>query len=246
MHALAALAFVAVAAEAPAPTPDDAPLDGVTVIDVTFNAAQARALLERKLHELGFLRGVEKRNKTVFHHRTPWRPSVHLLRDGRAELRRGVVRFNTFGIGFDRAEPGKLNVCTGPVFTTDDQALILPAACLEPDAWFAGPRLVHHAQGEVIAKLTPYLHAWQDALATDAFRQRVDVEIPTRLRRMLGEAPTPEAGYADVVAWGCTRTDTREGDEARGVAADVLGAAFPSLHPDGDVAWDELCGWASP
>jgi hypothetical protein len=241
VYALVALA-VALAAETEPPPSDDAALVDVTVIDVTVDVARARALLERKLRELGFPRGVEKRNKTVFHHRTPWRPSVHLMHDGRAEIRRGVARFNMFGIGFDRAVPGKLNVCTGALLEGEQDAVIIPAACLEPDAWFAGKRVVHNAQGEVIAKLTPYLHAWQDAVAADAFRQRVDVEIPSRLRRMLDEAPTREAGYAEVVAWGCTRTDTREGEEARGVAADVLGAAFPTLHLNGDVDWRELCG----
>jgi hypothetical protein len=227
---------------------DDAPDE---IIEVQGTSDELFGALSDKLRRLGFLRPVRRGKHVVFAPRTPWKPALHVYGDGRVDVTRGPIQLRLFGQG--RSAPGKQSFCVGPSLSSpgpDTSGLgpalppvMLPAACASLDGLTVNTRILRSEQARLVQAVAPELSAWSKAIARESYRQRVDVDMPTELEAMLDDAPTEQEGYDAVLAWGCSRTDTDAGDEARGVAATVLGARFPDLHPDGDVDWPGLCGW---
>lgn len=246
---LALWAHAAVAQDIPTDARDDDAPD--EVIEVQGTSDELFGALADKLRRMGFLQPVRRGKQVVFAPRTPWKPALHVYGDGRVDVTRGPIQLRLFGQG--RSDPGKRSFCVGPSLTSPRELesglppalppVMVPAACASLDGLTVNTRILRTEQARLVQAVAPELSAWSRAIARESYRQRVDVGMPAELEAMLDDAPTEQEGYDAVLAWGCSRTDTNAGDEARGVAATVLGARFPDLHPDGDVDWPGLCGW---
>lgn len=242
------------AAEAPVPPLERDEPD--VIIDVVEPVWATRDALSRRLRDLGYLTQRVRDDRTVFHHDTPWHPSVHLLNDGRFEIRRGPVRVWHVGL----TEEGRTTLGKHGTYRLDfgiplprsdfsdptPRVEVRPLIGIVPDALLASKKRVRSARRNVLEAARPEFEAWSASVAAFASTWRLEVELPQRLHHDLSAAPSTERGYADLVRWGCTRTDTPEGDAARAVAADVLSGAFPVTHGGYDVDWDELCGTDDP
>lgn len=241
---LALWAHVALAQEESDDTPDDDVPD--EIIEVRGTADELFQALSDKLGDLGYLTPLRRSHHMMFANRTPWKPAVRVYDDGQVDLTRGPVKIRPFGFG--RGDLGQNTLCLGPNLPVDRKqpnrvAVPLPAGCLSLDAATVSKHRLRNEQGRVMQAIAPEISAWSDAVAREAFRQRVEVDMPAELEAMLDDAPSTQDGYDALLGWGCSRTNTDAGDQARGVAATVLGARFPELHPDGDVDWPGLCGW---
>lgn len=218
------------AAEAPPPPEDDADV----VIDVVAPGEEARKQLEERLEAVGYLRGRVRDDRTVYHHSIPSKPSLHLFHDGRYDLRRGPIRLVLMGQPTLRGSaPGRASL---RAFGNG----------VDFDGIFLSRKRARQGQRAMLTAIQPEIAAWTDELSEAARQRYLAVELPQRMLTKLTSADDAQQGYAELVAWGCTRTDTPEGADARAVAADLLAAAFPLPHGTDPVDWAELCGFEAP
>jgi hypothetical protein len=183
--------------------------DASLIIEVTSTLEQARAELHDAVRRVGYRTPRRRRDKTVYHHRVLWRPSIHVYDDGRLRLSRAPIR-----IGPPGGTKQSKQVCVGIPAQIASKTELLPAACLYLDGALTGRRRVNNAKVQAADALAEPFLRWRHALADDAFQRRL-AELPGELASMWDDG-----GEAAVADYACSRTDTAEGHAARSVAVD--------------------------
>ncbi len=195
------------------------------VVRVVAWLSAARSEVHGRLRALGY-RERHRRDRDVYVHPKMWRPSVHLWPHGRDELRRGPARVSVFNSGPQGAQSSIVPLCVGfPVRRVDGlddvSVEVVPASCLHLDGAFVSRRLLRGAKGDVMERVGGALQRWSGAVAAATWRERL-AQLPALLAARAATAPSEEIAALELLAWGCGRTATPEGRDARGVAAAAL------------------------
>jgi hypothetical protein len=202
------------------------------VVDVVGEAAMLRARLDRSLRSLGFRRPRARSDGVVYHHRRTFEPSLRLYDDGRFHWKRGPARIGLpgqgpWGSGGARmcggvaVAPRETEIWVGPMQTTT-VTNTLDMGCLHLDGQLLGARLYHGKVGRRMEQVGGLISEWTAAVADEAQQHRVAVALPAELRARWEQAGGGEAGADALIAHGCTRTETPEGDAVRRAIGELL------------------------
>lgn len=208
------------------------------IIDVVSTAEQARQDLHEQLRNLGYRRPKWRKDRAVYHNHQLWKPSVHVLHDGRLLLRRAPVH-----IGPPGGTRSQSQLCASVLLGEDSEGKpIAPkAVCLYLDGPLVGHRYMKGFKGRTMAAIADEAIRWREASAAAWHAEYVRVQLPERLLKMWMDAGSAAAGTEVLYEHFCSRTHTAQGADVRQAVQTVAGTLdLVGPHADSD-AWSWPC-----
>jgi hypothetical protein len=221
------------------------------VVDVVGGSAGLRAKLDGALRSRGYRSPRRRSDRTVYIHRSTYKPRVILYDDGRLEMARAPIRFGPpgegpWGSGGQRlcvgipTAPSETEVQTGPVAVTV-VTNVMDLGCAHLDGPLFDRRKLASATRDVLEDVGGLAAAWSRAVAEEAFDERLDLRLPGELQDLWFEAGGGEAGTEALIAYGCSRTESAEGDAVRSrVHGFLVGLDAPGIQQL-DGGWRPVC-----
>lgn len=204
-------------------------------IDVTAeqDVLRKRAELFDTLVQEGYARRRRQgTDRTVFLSEDPWKPQVVVHDDGWVYFRRQPPRVHAPGKSFaDQGSPAAYLLC-----------IIAPNACISVGGWLVGERKLGGVKAQVMGATQDKIRAMNDAVARRELGRRLNEDIPNDLDKVWTQkALTPDQRKVLIFEYWDTRTDTPEGDAAKGaVEAFMRGVVQQSDTPYTDAELTKL------
>lgn len=203
-------------AEEPAPAPDGGsvpPPIGARVAGEEIDVKQSQEVLRRRaeLYEAlvreGYVRRLRRDERTVFLSEDPWKPRVIVHDDGWVYFKREPPRLHAPGRSFtDQGSPAAYLLC-----------IIAPTSCLSVGGWLVSPRKMGAVTANVMDSTRDKVRAMNDAVARRELGHRLNQDIPNDLEAIWSRTElAPEDRHVLLYAYWDTRTDTPEGNAAKG------------------------------
>lgn len=166
-----------------------------------------RAELYEALVKEGYVRRLRRNERTVFLSEDPWKPRVIVHDDGWVYFRREPPRLHAPGRSFaDQGSPAAYLLC-----------IIMPTSCISVGGLLVSPRKMGAVTAEVMDSTRDKVRAMNDAVARRELGHRLNQDIPRDLDAIWARTELPpEDRRVLLFAYWDTRTDTPEGDAAKG------------------------------
>lgn len=206
------------------------------------SAAAWRQALDEEIRELGYREGIRRGNETIYRAEDSWKPRIVVSDDG-------------FAV-FKREPPHVGPMANGPWGNVGRAICIPPIVCGYFDGWMVSDRRYRGVRDRTTGELADELRGWREAVADEAFRWRLDYEIPqalaavwtdgTPLKAGAPALPTPEARRAALLDFWATRNDTDDGRVVQELveawlASEVQASEWPVTAAEADAA-EARCG----
>jgi len=214
---------------APAVSDESEAVGEEIVVYGELEVVRRRRSLDRRIRATGYRPGVKKEDRTIYRPEAVWKPTVVVYDDGFVVMKRSRVRFEPWVKG--RTKAVWLS-CIPP----------LSLMCIRLSGRLVSPARLSAQKGRTMDAMDAPLDAWQEAIASNATRERLDRQIPDELEALwtagvpmggVGEpVEGPDARRSAILMFWAGRACTREGAAAREVAAlfleyEVQASPFP-------------------
>ncbi|MDP2311758.1 MAG: hypothetical protein Q8P41_02560 [Pseudomonadota bacterium] len=172
-----------------------------------------RAEVYAALVKEGYVRRIRKNDRTVFLSNQPWKPRVIVHDDGWVYFKRQPPRIHAPGKSFaDQGSPAAYLLC-----------IVSPLSCLSVGGWLVSPRKMGGVTSDVMDAAQDKLRGMNDAVARRELGHRLNEDIPRDLDTIWGRADLlPADRRLLLYEYWDTRTDTPEGDAAKGAVEAFL------------------------
>ncbi len=206
------------------PPPLEAAVAGETIdVPQGEEVLRARAALFEVLVQEGYTRRQRKDDRTVFLSEEPWKPRVIVHDDGWMYFRREPPRLHAPGRSFaDQGSAAAYLLC-----------IVAPPTCVSVGGLVVSPRKLGAVKARVVDASREKVELMNDAVARRELGRRLNDAIPRDLERIwTTPALTPEQRRVLLFEYWDARTDTPEGDAARGaIEAFLRGVVQQSNTP---------------
>lgn len=182
----------------------------------------AREALISRAKLAGYRRELDRKDRTVLRHDSPWKGDVVVHADGRVEVKRQPIQFRP---------PGK------KVTPLSWMTCILVPLCIRPNGQLVSQRRFIGYERTAWAAISPEVTALNEAIADRALDGKL-VHLPEQLDALweLGipfdpegaSLETPESRRRAILAFWDSRTDTEWGDAVRAVVESFCRAVVQS------------------